>query len=56
MSKEKQSLRKNPVTLVHQNENIKPAYLEEPNKVFNNLPNETRQDICVMPFPVFKNK
>ena len=56
ISKEKRSLRKNPVTLVHQNENIKPSYLEEPSKVFNNLPNEIRQDICVMPFPMFKNK
>ena len=55
ISKEKRSLRKNPVTLVHQNENIKPSYLEEPSKVFNNLPNEIRQDICVMPFPMFKN-
>ena len=36
--------------LVHQNENIKPAYLEEANKVFNDLPNEIREDICVMSF------
>ena len=33
LSKEKQSLRKNSVMLVHQNENIKPSYLEEANKV-----------------------
>ena len=31
--------------LVHQNENIKPACLEEANKVFNDLPNEIREDI-----------
>ena len=37
LSKEKQSLRKNSVMLVHQNKNIKPAYLEETNKVFNDL-------------------
>ena len=56
LSKEKRSLRKNPVMLLHQNENIKPAYLEEANEVFNDLPNEVREDICAMPFPVFKNK
>ena len=44
LSKEKQSLQKNSVMLVHQNEN-KPAYLEETNKVFNDLPNEIREDI-----------
>ena len=43
LSKEKQSLQKNSVMLVHQNENIKPAYLEEANKVFNDLPNEMRE-------------
>ena len=37
LSKEKLSLRTNSVMLVHQN---KPAYLEEANKVFNDLPNE----------------
>ena len=37
LSKEKRSLRKNSVMLMHQNENIKPAYLEEPNKVFNEM-------------------
>ena len=42
--------------LVHQNENIKPAYLEEANKVFNDLPNKIREDICAMSFPMFKNK
>ena len=42
--------------LVHHNENIKPAYLEEVNKVFNNFPNETWEDICAMSFPMFKNK
>ena len=56
LSKEKRSLRKNPVMLLHQNENIKPAYLEEANEVFNDLPNEVREDICAIPFPVFKNK
>ena len=40
LSKGKRSLWKNSVILVHQNENIKPAYLEEANKVFNELPNE----------------
>ena len=40
LSKEKRSLRKNSVMLVHQDENIKPAYLEEANKLFKNLPNE----------------
>ena len=45
LSKEKQSLQKNSVMLVHQNENIKPAYLEETNKVFKDLPNEIREDI-----------
>ena len=47
LSKEKRSLRKNSVMLVHQNENIKPAYLGE---VFNDLPNEMREDICAMSF------
>ena len=41
--------------LVHQNENIKPAYLEEANKVFSDLPNEIREDICTMSCSVFKN-
>ena len=45
LSKEKQSLQKNSVMLVHQNENIKPAYLEETNKVFKDLPNEIGEDI-----------
>ena len=40
LSNEKQSLRKNSIILVHQNENIKPAYLEEASKVFNYIPNE----------------
>ena len=56
LSKEKLSLRENLVMLVHQNENIKPAYLEESNKIFNDLPNEIREDICVMLFPESKNK
>ena len=56
LSKEKRSLRKNLVMLVHQDENIKPAYLEESNKIFNDLPNEIREDICVMLFPESKNK
>ena len=56
LSKEKLSLRKNSVTLVHQNENIKPAYLEEANEVFTDLPNEIREDICAMSFSMFKNK
>ena len=43
LSKGKRSLQKNSVMLVHQNENIKPAYLEEANKVFNDLPNEMRE-------------
>ena len=34
----------------------KPAYLEEANKVFNDLPNEIREDICAMSFSMFKNK
>ena len=55
LSKEKRSLRKNSAMLVHQNENIKPAYLEEANKVFNDLPNEIREDICAISFPLFKN-
>ena len=42
--------------LVHQNENIKPAHLEEANEVFNDLLNEIRQDICAMLFPMFKNR
>ena len=42
--------------LVHQNENIKPAYLEEANKVFNELPNEIREDNYAMSFSMFKNK
>ena len=53
--KEKRSLRKNSVVLIHQNENIKSAYLEEANKVFNDLPNEIREDICAISFSVFKN-
>ena len=56
LSKEKRSLRKNSVTLVHQNENNNPAYLEGATKVFNDLPNEIREDICAMLLPVFKNK
>ena len=32
--------------LVRQNENIEAAYLEEVNKVFNDLPNEMREHIC----------
>ena len=42
--------------LVHQNENIKPAHLEEANRVFQDLPNEIQEDICAMPFSMFKNK
>ena len=56
LSKEKPSLRKNSVIKVHQNENIKPAYLEEANKVFNDLPNEIVEDAYAMSFPMFKNK
>ena len=48
-------LRKNLVMLVHQNKNIKPAYLEEANKVFNDLPNEIREDNYAMSFSMFKN-
>ena len=55
-SKEKRSLGKNSVMLVYQNENIKPGYLEEANKVFNDVPNEIQEDICAMSFPVFKDK
>ena len=55
-SKQKRSLPKNSVMLVHQNENIKPAHLEEANKVFNDLPNKIREDICAMSFSMFKNK
>ena len=55
-SKKKRSLQKNSAMLVHQNENINPAYLEEANKVFNDLPNEIREDICAMSFSMFKNK
>ena len=56
LSEEKQSLRKNSVMLLDQNENIKPAYLEEGNEVFSDLPNEIGEDICAMPFSMFKNK
>ena len=42
--------------LVHQNENLKPAYLEEAKKVINDIPNEIREDICAMSFSLFKNK
>ena len=56
LSKEKRSLRKNSAMLVDQNENIKPAYLEEANKIFNDLPNEIREDICATSFSMFKNK
>ena len=42
--------------LVHQNKNVKPAYVEEANKVFNNLLNEMREDVCAMLFLMFKNK
>ena len=56
LSKETRSLRKKSVMLVHQNENIEPAYLKEANKVFNDLPNEILEDICAMSFSVFKNK
>ena len=56
LSKEKRSLRKNSAMLVDQNENIKPAYLEEANKIFTDLPNEIREDICATSFSMFKNK
>ena len=56
LSKDKWWLLKNSVILVHQNENIKPAYLEGANKVFNDLPNEIGEDICVMSFSMFKYK
>ena len=56
LSNEKWSLRKNSVMLVHQNENVKPAYLEEANKVFNDLPNQIREDIWAMSFSMFKSK
>ena len=57
LPKEKRWLRENSVTLVHQNENIKPAYQEEEaNKVFNDFLNEMREDICSMSFSMFKNK
>ena len=56
LSKEKRSLRKNSVKLLYQNENIRPAYVEEANKVFNDLPNEILEGISAMSFPVFKNK
>ena len=36
--------------LVHQNEIIKSAYLEEANKVFNDVPNKIREDIDAMSF------
>ena len=49
-------LRKNLLMLLHQNENIQPAYLEEANKVFNDLPNEIREDNYAMSFSMFKNK
>ena len=55
-NRKSRSLRKNSVMLVHQNENIKPAYLEEANKVFNDPPNEIREDICAMSFSMFKSK
>ena len=42
--------------LVHQNEIIKPVYLEEANKVFNDLSNKIREDIYAMSFSMFKNK
>ena len=42
--------------LVHQNENIKSAYLEEANEVFNTLPNEIREDIFAMSISLIKNK
>ena len=56
LSKEKRSLRKNSVMLVHQNENIKPAYMEEANKVFIDLPIEIRENISAMSFSMCKNK
>ena len=56
LSKEKLSLQKNSFMLVHQDENINPAYLEEASEAFSDLPNEIREDIYVMPFSMFKNK
>ena len=53
LSKEKRSLRKNSAMLVDQNENIKPAYLEEANKIFNDHPNEIREDICATSNKIF---
>ena len=50
--KEKLSLRTNSVMLVHQN---KLAYLEEANKVFNDLPNEIREHICRKKYSKLKN-
>ena len=56
LSKEKRLLRKNSVILLHQDKNIPPAYLEEVNKVFNDLPNKIQEDIWAMRFSMFKNK
>ena len=42
--------------LLDQNENVEPAYLGEGNEVFSDLPNEIGEDICAMPFSMFKNK
>ena len=56
LSKEKRSLRKKSVMLLHQNENIKQSYLEEANKVFNDLSNETGEDISTISISIFKNK
>ena len=56
LSKEKRSLRKKSVMLLHRNDNIKPAYLEEANKVFNDLPNEIGEDISTISISMFKNK
>ena len=56
LSKEKRLLRKNSVILLHQNENFPPAYLEEVNKVFNDLANKIQEDIWAMPFSMVKNK
>ena len=55
LSKEKPSLQKNSVMLVHQNKNIKPVY-NKSIKQFNDLPNEKQKNICAMSFPMFKNK
>ena len=54
VAEENRTIRKNSLTLIHEDENIKSVYLEETNKILNDL--EIRDKICSMSFAKFKTK